>query len=149
MPQPPQAGSDHEGDRGDRQAIQLDEVDDPVEKHGEGGDLMRGSEIVTLPPMDPVRTIADAVPALVDGLIGGRPGRVHHDIVALVERAVFARVLELTGGNQLRAARLLGINRNTLRRRCRRLEVTPPNGGNGRNQSTVTTESNRPRSDRQ
>jgi two-component system, NtrC family, nitrogen regulation response regulator GlnG len=116
---------------------------------GEGGDLMRGSEIVTLPPMDPVRTIADAVPALVDGLIGGRPGRVHHDIVALVERAVFARVLELTGGNQLRAARLLGINRNTLRRRCRRLEVTPPNGGNGRNQPTVKTDSNRPRSDRQ
>jgi DNA-binding protein Fis len=95
------------------------------------------------------RTIADAVPALVDGLIGGRPGRVHRDIVALVERAVFARVLEVTGGNQLRAARLLGINRNTLRRRCRRLDVTPLTGSNGRNPTAVRPQPDRPRPDRQ
>jgi len=34
-------------------------------------------------------------------------------------------VLDFSGGNQLRAARLLGINRNTLRKRLRVLGLLP------------------------
>jgi len=33
------------------------------------------------------------------------------------ERALLRRALEMTGGNQVRAARLLGINRLTLRKK--------------------------------
>ena len=72
---------------------------------------------------DTSRAIADAIPALVDQLLASRPGRVHRDILSLVERAVFARVLAVTGGNQLRAARLLGMNRNTLHKHCRQLNL--------------------------
>jgi two-component system nitrogen regulation response regulator GlnG len=61
------------------------------------------------------------VPALVEHLLAARPGRVHHEALALLERPLLAHVLARTGGNQLRAARLLGLNRNTLRKRCRQL----------------------------
>jgi DNA-binding protein Fis len=71
------------------------------------------------------RTLATTLPALVDQLAAERPGHIHSEITALVERAVFARALEVTRGNQLRAARLLGVNRNTLRKHCRQLDLVP------------------------
>jgi two-component system nitrogen regulation response regulator GlnG len=49
--------------------------------------------------------------------------------MALLERPLLERVLELTGGNQLRAARILGVNRNTLRKRCRALDVASTRRG--------------------
>jgi two-component system nitrogen regulation response regulator GlnG len=42
-------------------------------------------------------------------------------VLALVERPLLQAVLRETGGNQLRAAALLGINRNTLRKKLRTL----------------------------
>lgn len=72
------------------------------------------------------RSIADQVPALADWLLATRPGRVHREAMARVERPLLAHVLAVTGGNQLRAARLLGLNRNTLRKRCRALGVAAP-----------------------
>ena len=69
--------------------------------------------------------LSEAVPVLVDRLRAARPGRVHHDALVLLERPLLLHVLALTGGNQLRAARLLGINRNTLRKRCRELRLPP------------------------
>src|SRR5882672_8777633 len=71
------------------------------------------------------RQIADAVPPLADHLIELRPGHVYREAVKLFERALLAHALAVTGGNQLRAARLLGLNRNTLRERCRELELLP------------------------
>jgi len=45
--------------------------------------------------------------------------------MAMMERPLLLHALSLTGGNQLRAARLLGVNRNTLRKRCRDLGLQP------------------------
>ncbi len=71
------------------------------------------------------RLIAEAVPQLVDQLTALTPGRVHREALGLLERPLLLHVLSLTGGNQLRAARLLGLNRNTLRKRCRALQLPP------------------------
>jgi two-component system nitrogen regulation response regulator GlnG len=71
------------------------------------------------------RTIGDAVPQLVAQLAALRPGRVHREALVLLERPLLLHALALTGGNQLRAARLLGLNRNTLRKRCRELQLVP------------------------
>lgn len=87
---------------------------------------------------DPARGLAAAIPALVDQLVAGKPGQVHADVLAVVERALFVRVLELTRGNQLRAARLLGMNRNTLRKSCRRLDLLPLPRPPGRRAATST-----------
>jgi two-component system nitrogen regulation response regulator GlnG len=44
-------------------------------------------------------------------------GELYDHALAAFERPLFAHALSATGGNQLRAAQLLGINRNTLRKR--------------------------------
>ena len=72
--------------------------------------------------------ITGIVPALADELLGARPGQVYRAAVAIIERPLLAHVLAATGGNQLRAARLLGLNRNTLRKRCRELGLELPRG---------------------
>lgn len=70
--------------------------------------------------------ITNTVPALAEELLGSRPGDVYRAAVAVIERPLLAHVLASTGGNQLRAARLLGLNRNTLRKRCRELGLDLP-----------------------
>jgi DNA-binding protein Fis len=70
--------------------------------------------------------IMNNVPALAEELLGSRPGDVYRAAVAVIERPLLAHVLAATGGNQLRAARLLGLNRNTLRKRCRELGLDLP-----------------------
>lgn len=44
-------------------------------------------------------------------------GEIDRTILSEVERVLAREALELTGGNQVRAAKLLGISRNTLRKR--------------------------------
>ena len=45
----------------------------------------------------------------------------YDDVLASVERPLLSLVLEHTGGNQLRAAEILGMNRNTLRKKLEAL----------------------------
>ena len=52
-------------------------------------------------------------------------GAVYHAALAAFEKPLFELALERTEGNQLRAARLLGINRNTLRKRLSELDIAP------------------------
>ena len=72
------------------------------------------------------RLLAGAVPGLVAELSAAGSTRLYRDALALLERPLLAHLLASTGGNQLRAARLLGLNRNTLRKRCRTLGLTLP-----------------------
>jgi DNA-binding protein Fis len=75
---------------------------------------------------DLARLMADLVRVLVDHLLVVGAGRVYRDASAVFERPLLAHVLSLTRGNQLRAARLLGVNRNTLRKRCAQLQIRTP-----------------------
>ncbi|MEC9066329.1 MAG: sigma-54 dependent transcriptional regulator [Pseudomonadota bacterium] len=50
-------------------------------------------------------------------------GTLYHRAVSAFERPLFEYALGQTGGNQLRAAKLLGINRNTLRKRLGELQI--------------------------
>jgi len=52
-------------------------------------------------------------------------GRLYDDALAAFEKPLFLHALSRTGGNQLRAAQLLGINRNTLRKRLSELDIHP------------------------
>jgi two-component system nitrogen regulation response regulator GlnG len=55
---------------------------------------------------------------------GGLPqAGLHGRVVREVERPLIAKVLAATRGNQLQAAAVLGLNRNTLRKKIRELDI--------------------------
>ena len=70
----------------------------------------------------------DVVARYVEQIFAERDGRLppaglYGRILREVERPLIARVLTETRGNQLRAAALLGVNRNTLRKKIRELDI--------------------------
>jgi two-component system nitrogen regulation response regulator GlnG len=48
---------------------------------------------------------------------------VYDRVIREIERPLIALSLAATRGNQLRAAELLGLNRNTLRKKIRELDI--------------------------
>ena len=70
--------------------------------------------------------IGEALHAMLPALIDNERGRLHRAVIARLERPLLAGVLAAAGGNQLEAARILGINRNTLRKRLRLLGLAEP-----------------------
>ena len=70
--------------------------------------------------------IGEALHAMLPVLIANERGRLHRTVIARLERPLLAAVLAAAGGNQLEAARILGINRNTLRKRLRLLGLAEP-----------------------
>ena len=56
-------------------------------------------------------------------------GTIYARIITEVERPLIEAMLARHGGNQLRAARAMGINRNTLRKRLDTLDIAPDGSG--------------------
>ena len=52
-------------------------------------------------------------------LNGGNPNELYSLVMSEVEAPLFKTVMDYTGGNQSRAAQILGINRGTLRKKLR------------------------------
>ncbi len=62
--------------------------------------------------------IEEALDEYFASLEGERPGgRLFYLVQSEVEQALLERILRETGGNQRQAAELLGLNRNTLRKK--------------------------------
>jgi two-component system, NtrC family, nitrogen regulation response regulator GlnG len=72
-----------------------------------------------------------ALPMVVREAAASESGKLYRSIMARVELPLLRQALEISGGNQLRAARLLGINRNTLRKRLRLLGLLQTPSRNG------------------
>jgi two-component system nitrogen regulation response regulator GlnG len=66
---------------------------------------------------------------LVDRLGGLDKGDIYDMVIRRVEKPLLTLVLKKTEGNQVRAAQLLGINRNTLRKKIRELGIKGPFNG--------------------
>ena len=58
---------------------------------------------------------------------GGEATHVFQRIQRRVERPLLEVILDRTQGNQIRAAAMLGINRNTLRKKITELGIELPN----------------------
>ena len=74
--------------------------------------------------------VTTTLPSLVSEA-AAQGGRLYRSVMARVEEPLLRHALELCSGNQLKAAKLLGIKRNTLRKRLRLLGLLPLSGSNG------------------
>jgi two-component system nitrogen regulation response regulator GlnG len=78
--------------------------------------------------LDEGRGLADTIGSHLDRMFELHDGRLppaglHGRILREVERPLIVRVLAATRGNQIKAAALLGVNRNTLRKKIRELDI--------------------------
>ncbi|MHC1729878.1 MAG: sigma-54-dependent transcriptional regulator [Syntrophobacteraceae bacterium] len=63
---------------------------------------------------------------LISELIRGSGEKIHENLIDLIERTLIQKVLKKCGFNQVKAAQVLGISRNTLRHRMKKFEITHP-----------------------
>ncbi len=79
------------------------------------------------PPAEAGGSLEDLVRSEVEAMLRGPdPRDLHPCLLERTERPLLEAVLAHTGGNQLRAAALLGINRNTLRKKLTELGIDIP-----------------------
>ncbi len=69
------------------------------------------------------------VEKLIEQLLPQANGRLHAEVIAAVEKLLFAKVLRHVQGHQTRASELLGLDRATLRSRLRSLGLTADKPG--------------------
>jgi len=93
------------------------------------GEVLTPDEFAFLeePRREPAGTSLEALVASEsDAALEAGEDDLHRRLVERVERPLLERVLARTGGNQIRAAALLGINRNTLRKKIVELGIELP-----------------------
>jgi DNA-binding protein Fis len=73
------------------------------------------------PPVSFEEIVREVIKAEVDT---GNADNIHESIIGRVERALIGIVLEEEHGNQVRASKKLGINRNTLRKKMKDLHIS-------------------------
>ncbi len=67
--------------------------------------------------------LRDKLDELAEVLFRSGEGAVYKNFIGIVEKPLLERVLQSCEGNQLKAARILGINRNTMRAKIRKLGI--------------------------
>jgi two-component system nitrogen regulation response regulator GlnG len=85
-------------------------------------------EELPVSPARPVKPGAAGIGTALDAWLASEkpaPGTIYSSALAAFEKPLIEHALRETGGNQLRAAKLLGINRNTLRKRITELMIEP------------------------
>ena len=60
-----------------------------------------------------------------DSLYKNKQGSVYKYVLEIIEKPLIEHALERTFGNQLKAAKILGINRNTIRTKIKKLGIDP------------------------
>jgi len=52
-----------------------------------------------------------------------KKGEIYRVVIGGIEKSLIEKALEYTSGNQITAAKLLGINRNTIRSKIKKLDI--------------------------
>ena len=67
--------------------------------------------------------IKDKTIELGNELFSEKKGVLYKSVLEAIEKPLIEQTLERTEGNQLKAARILGINRNTMRSKIKKLNI--------------------------
>jgi len=70
-------------------------------------------------------SLDEKIVELDDSLYKEKQGLVYKFVLEAVEKPLIERALERTYGNQVKAAKILGINRNTMRTKIKKLGINP------------------------
>ena len=97
--------------------------------HKEGNlslDITKQENIVKIIKKDAVGesvTLKDKIIELEDSLFSEKQGSLYKAILDIIEKPLIEHILKRTEGNQLKAAKVLGMNRNTIRTKIKRLGI--------------------------
>lgn len=69
-------------------------------------------------------SLEEKIIELEDSLYNEKRGVLYKSVLEAIEKPMIEYVLERTEGNQLKAARVLGLNRNTIRNKIKRLGIS-------------------------
>ena len=84
------------------------------------------NNVIRIVKKDCIRDLAfikDKVVELEGSLFSEKKGILYKSVLEAVEKPLIEQTLERTEGNQLMAARILGINRNTIRAKIKKLGI--------------------------
>jgi len=85
-----------------------------------------GEEAIRIIKKDCIRDLAfikDKVIELENSLFNEKKGVLYKSVLEEIEKPLIEQTLERCEGNQLKAARILGINRNTMRSKMKKLGI--------------------------
>jgi DNA-binding protein Fis len=85
--------------------------------------IVKQGDIIKIAEKDSLKdlvSLKDKIIELEDSLYNEKKGTLYKSILELIEKLLIEHILERTEGNQLKAARILGINRNTMRAKVRK-----------------------------
>jgi DNA-binding NtrC family response regulator len=120
-----------------RRAVLLSQGDVILEEHlkidSDQPDLERGSQEHLMANLD--KKLDELIPDILR--LSGE--KTHANIIDMVEKSLIAKVLKQSGYNQVKAARILGISRNTLRHRIKKFQFHVP-GDSSENTKKSETE---------
>lgn len=68
-------------------------------------------------------TLKDKLLELEESLYYDKKGSLYKSLLEVIEKPIIERALERAEGKQLKAARILGMNRNTIRAKIRKLGI--------------------------
>lgn len=78
---------------------------------------------VKIPKEEKELELQELIMHLDEGFIRSKRSGLYKYLLEALEKPLIERVLEKTDGNQFKASRILGINRNTLRSKIKKLGI--------------------------
>ena len=112
-----------------RRAVILCAGDVIMEEHIELLDRQKEHRAQALNRQQVMNRIKDKIQNILPEVIQLSREGIHANIIETVEKTIILRVLEECGNNQVKAAEMLGISRNTLRHRLKRYKDEQDSGG--------------------
>ena len=88
--------------------------------------IVKQEDAVTVYENDSVRrmfSLGEKLVELEEEMYRAKKGMVYKAVLEAIEKPLFELILQRTEGNQFRAAQILGINRNTMRAKIRKLGI--------------------------